>query len=311
MPAIDAAEGVELVAACDSDLPRAQAIAGPRGVRAYDQWTEMLEREQLDLLWVCTPPLAHRAPTVTALERGIHVYLEKPLARTRADGEAIVAAAADSDPICMVAYQWHASELLDEVRTALSDRPVGMMIGRNYGPVAGRSWFVDQAQGGGQVLERGSHHIDLQRAIAGEIAAVEAISGSVELAKHDRAPGSVEDVLALLFHFRSGTLGLVSIAWAADDQPQLYSLDVIARDASIWLDLGPETFTIRGRAGGVKLDASHGDPFDRSVARFLEVVRSGERGRVFCTPEDALHTLIVALACEEALASGATVELGP
>ena len=61
VPAIDATAGVELVAAADLDIDRASAIAEPRGAHAYARWDTMLEREQLDLLWVCTPPLHHRA----------------------------------------------------------------------------------------------------------------------------------------------------------------------------------------------------------------------------------------------------------
>jgi predicted dehydrogenase len=301
VPAIDAAEGVELVAACDTDLARAEAIAEPRRARAYREWEEMLERELLDALWVCTPPLLHRAPAVAALESGIHVYLEKPIARTLADAEAIAAAAAQSEAICAVGYQWHASELLDVVRDAARDQSIGMLVGRNYGPVARRPWFIDPAQGGGQVLERGSHHIDLQRAIAGEIAAVEAVRGSVRLTGRRTGTG-IEDVVALTFHFQSGALGSVSIAWTADGQPELYSLDVLAGDASIWLELGPQEFRARGTARGTPVYATFRDPFERSVARFLEAVRSGDRGRVFCTPDDALRTLSVALACEQALA---------
>jgi predicted dehydrogenase len=307
VPAIDAATDLELVAACDAELARAEVIAGPRGARAYDDWAAMLDREQLDALWVCTPPLFHREPTVAALARGIHVYLEKPIARTRADAEEIVGAAAASDAVCMVGYQWHASELLDDLRDAVADRPVGMLIGRNYGPVAVRPWFVDRTQGGGQILERGSHHIDLQRAIAGEVVAVRAHSGSTELVQHDRGEEAIEDVLALGLHFASGALGTVNMAWTAPGQPELYWVDVIAEHASIWLELGPERFRAGGVAAGTQLDAEYGDPFDRSVRRFVEVIGSGDRSRVFCTPDDALRTLIVALACERALSTGGTI----
>jgi predicted dehydrogenase len=207
----------------------------------------------------------------------------------------------------MVGYQWHASELLDDVREAVADRPVGMLIGRNYGPVAARPWFVDRTQGGGQILERGSHHIDLQRAIAGEVVAVRAFSGSTELAQHDRGEGTIEDVLALGLHFESGALGSVNMAWTAAGQPELYSVDVIGQDVSIWLELGPDRFRARGVAAGTQMDAEYGDPFDRSVARFVEVIRSGDRSRVFCTPGDALRTLTVALACERALSLDGTI----
>jgi myo-inositol 2-dehydrogenase / D-chiro-inositol 1-dehydrogenase len=306
VPAIDAAEGVQLVAAADLDSERAQAIAGPRGARAYARWEEMLDQEQLDLLWVCTPPLHHREPAAAALARGIHVYLEKPIARTMPDAEAIVEAARNGPGICVVGYQWHASELLDEARQALSGEPIGMLLGRNYGPVAGRPWFMDQAQGGGQILERASHHIDLQRAIAGEITAVAAVAGSVRLAQPD-AESSVDDAVSLTFHFQSGALGSVHSVWSRVGQPELYATDILAADATIMFDLGPDNFRIAGRSSDRELAASYGDPMLRSINRFLEVARSGNSSRIFCRPDDALRTLAVALACERALETGQRV----
>ena len=125
VPAIDAEPGLELVAACDTDSERAEAISGPRGGTAYTRFEEMLEHEQLDVLWVCTPPLFHRGPVEAALARGVHVYLEKPIARTLEDADAIVAAASSSRAICAVGYQYHASELLDDALALLEGQQPG------------------------------------------------------------------------------------------------------------------------------------------------------------------------------------------
>jgi myo-inositol 2-dehydrogenase / D-chiro-inositol 1-dehydrogenase len=308
VPAIDAAEDVHLVAACDSAFERAEVTADPRGANAYARWEEMLERERLDVLWVCTPPLQHRGPVVAALAAGVHVYLEKPIARTMDDAEAIVAAAeAAAGAVCAVGYQWHATELLDDARAALHGQAIGLLVGRNFGPVAGRPWFMDRAQGGGQVLERGSHHIDLQRALAGEITAVQAVAGSVRLAQAQRERGNVDDVVTLTFHFASGALGSVHSAWSRHGQPELYATDILATDATIALELGPAAFRISGQSAGRPLAGEYGDPLDRSIARFLEAARTGDRAAVVCQPADALRTLAVALACERALEHGRVV----
>jgi myo-inositol 2-dehydrogenase/D-chiro-inositol 1-dehydrogenase len=308
--AIDAAADVDLIAACDTDLERAEAIAGPRGARAYARWEEMLEREQLDLVWVCTPPLHHRGPVVAALAAGVHVYLEKPIARTMADAEAIVAAAnAAPGMVCAVGYQWHATELLDDVRRAVAGQRVGMLVGRNFGPVNGRPWFVDRAQGGGQLLERGSHHIDLQRSIAGEIAAVQTMAGSVRLAQAEGPRGNIDDAITLVFHFSSGALGCVHSAWSPDGQPEIYATDILATEATIALELGPDRFRIAGRSGAETLRAEYADPMDRSIDRFLAAARAGDRDGVFCRPADAMRTLAVAVACERALESGTVVSV--
>jgi myo-inositol 2-dehydrogenase / D-chiro-inositol 1-dehydrogenase len=308
VPALDTAAEVELVAACDTALERAEAIARPRSARAYKSWEEMLDREELDAVWVCTPPLHHRGPTLAALASGVHVYLEKPIARTLDDAEAIVAAARSAGTVCAVGYQWHASELVEEARQALAGQRVALLVGRNYGPVAGRPWFMDRAQGGGQILERGSHHIDLQRAIAGEISAVQAVAASERLAQAD-AEGSIDDVIGLLFHYESGALGSVYSAWSRDGQPELYATDIVATEATITLELGPEAYRITGISRGRRLDAEFGEPMKRSIERFLEAARTGDAGLVFCSPDDAVRTLVVALACERALDDGGRIDL--
>src|SRR4029079_7423033 len=117
-----------------------------------------------------------------------------------------------------------------------------MSVGRTSGRVSGRPWFVDRAQGGGQLLERGSHHIDLQRAIAGDIAAVPNTARAGRLAQADGPRGNIDDAITLLFHFANGALGCVHTVWSRDGQPELYGADTLATDATIALQLGADRF---------------------------------------------------------------------
>ncbi len=298
-PAIDEAADAQLVAVCDVDVARAQAVAGPRGAAVHTSWERMLEHEGLDALWVCTPPMHHRAPVEAALARGLHVYLEKPIARTVADGEAIAAAAAAAGAVCAVGYQWHASELVGLAREALAGARPALLVGRHYGPVAGRPWFMDPAQGGGQILERGSHHIDLQRALAGEVAAVRVAAAGGGLSGHSAS--GIDDAIVLELQFGSGALGIVTIAWSRPGQPELYTTDVLADGATLQLELGPDRFRLTGTSEGGAVDAAAADPVARSIRLFLDAAAAGDPAAVACTPVDALHTLRVAAACETAL----------
>jgi myo-inositol 2-dehydrogenase / D-chiro-inositol 1-dehydrogenase len=305
--AIDAVEDVRLVAVCDVQRERAEVMAGRHGATAYTSWQEMLDGERLDLLWVCTPPLHHRDPVVAALAAGVHVYLEKPVARTMEDAEAIVDAARSAAGVCAVGYQWRAGGLPEAAREALAGRQIGMLVGRNFGPAAARPWFVDRAQGGGQILERASHHIDLQRALAGEVAAVDAFAAGTHLSGADGS--SIDDAIALVLHFRSGALGTVHSVWSADGQPGRYSIDLLGEQATITLELGPADHRIGGVSRGRAIDAAFGDPMQRSIDRFLDAARRRDRSLVACPADDATRTLTVALACERALADGARVTL--
>ncbi|MFZ5673037.1 MAG: Gfo/Idh/MocA family protein, partial [Pseudomonadota bacterium] len=86
--------GAELVAVVDQNLDLARAAAGKHpGCRAYRSHDELLASEQLDLISICTPDNLHRDAAIAAAAKGVHLFIEKPIASTIEDGEAIVAAA--------------------------------------------------------------------------------------------------------------------------------------------------------------------------------------------------------------------------
>jgi myo-inositol 2-dehydrogenase / D-chiro-inositol 1-dehydrogenase len=300
------AAGVELVGVCDLDAERARALAGSAAV--YTEWRALVDGESPDAVFVCTPPQTHREIAVAALEQGIHTYLEKPIARGLDDARAIVETAARAQAVCAIGYQWRAVEALDALREALEGQELGLLIGIATGPTKSRPWFLDRAQGGGNLLERASHQIDLERAVGGEVVAVQAAAASVTLAQSAGGDqGDIEDAAALVLQLANGGIATIQIAWTRDGLPGVYSLDVLGSDSSLHLELDPG-FTLTGRSRDRPVHAAmRQHPSDRTVERFLDAARSGDRAAVFCTPLDAAGTLAVALACEEAIASGDTV----
>jgi myo-inositol 2-dehydrogenase/D-chiro-inositol 1-dehydrogenase len=301
---LDRLEGVELAAVCDIDEARARDLAGSAAV--YTDWRELLDRESLDCVFVCTPPLLHRDPAVEALARGIHVYLEKPIARGLDDARTIVQAAERGSAVCAVGYQWRAIEVLDDLREALDGQELGLLIGIGTGPTKSRPWFLDREQGGGNLLERASHTVDLERAIGGEVVAVQSTAGTVPLAQSAGERGDIEDAAAIALRFANGAVGSSTIAWTRDGLPGRYSLDVLGSDSSLRLELDPD-FTLTGVSGGRAIASrATQQPIERGVERFFDAARTGDAESIFCTPRDAAGTLATVIACERALTSGTT-----
>ncbi|RDI74604.1 putative dehydrogenase [Gaiella occulta] len=299
----------EVVAVCDVDRARAEKAA-PDGAAVYEDWRQLLDGETLDAAWVATPPLHHRDAAVAAMERGLPVFLEKPVARTLEDARAVVETWEQTGTVCAIGYQWHATEGLETLRAELDGQQVALLYGVSVGPTAARPWFLDRCGGGGNVLERGSHQIDLMRAVAGDVARVQATASDVKLAQRETAAGDIEDAATLVLQFESGAVGTIVLAWTRPGQPGSYSLDVVASEATLRLKLDP-AFQVTGQVGGRRVKArmtTH--PFERAIARFVEAVGAGDPTRVFCTPRDAMGTLATALACERSLLEdGRTVEL--
>jgi myo-inositol 2-dehydrogenase / D-chiro-inositol 1-dehydrogenase len=305
---ISALPGADLAAVADIDAARAAEVAASTGGSAYADWGEMLDAEPLDAVVVCTPPMAHRDPCLAAVERGLAVYLEKPVARTREDARTIADAVRAAGAVVAVGYQYRAIDFLSDLRAAAETDPPGLLASYSVGATAGRPWFVTQAEGGGQVLERASHHIDLQCAIAGPVEWVQAAGTRIDLAGPDRPEGSdIDDVIALSLGFRSGALGTVLCAWTSPALPSTYTLDIVSAGSAVHVELDPG-FTARGTLRGrdVALGLSTA-PMRRGMERFLEAVGAGDPELVACDVAAASASLDVALACERALAGGGRV----
>jgi predicted dehydrogenase len=300
----------ELAAVCDLDLDRAAALADGTGARTYPDWRDLLDREDLEALIVSTPPMAHRDPAVAALRHGLPVYLEKPIARTLEDAADIVAAAGSTGTVCAVGYQWHALDLLDELPGLLADQQIGLLVGTNIGPTQSRPWFTDMRAGGGNLLERGSHHMDLARAVAGEVAAVQAAASRIRLARGAGDAGDIDDALTIMLELVSGALATVVVAWTRSGQPGSYGMDIIASEATLRLGLDPD-FTLTGMSRGQPVSRRADiHPGGLSVRRFLDAVHERDPAAVACTPADAAAPLAVAAAAEEALRTSRAVRVG-
>jgi myo-inositol 2-dehydrogenase / D-chiro-inositol 1-dehydrogenase len=309
---------VEVAVVCDIEAARAADLAALVGATVSTSWEATLAADELDALFVCTPPALHVGPAVASLERGLAVYLEKPLARSLEDGRRIVDAWGRSTAVCAVGYQWRSLDLLPALRAAIGDLTPGMLVSRSYGSTElGRgdravvgagssgSWFVDPRRSGGILFELGSHDIDLQCALAGPVVSVQASSASGRLALAGAPVTGLDDAVVVTLRFASGALGSVLIAWTDAQDPPLYSLDVLGTDVALHLELDP-VFRLEGQARGTAIaETGRNDPRESTLDRFFEAVRSGDRGRVPCSPADALGTLATAIACEQSLASGA------
>jgi myo-inositol 2-dehydrogenase / D-chiro-inositol 1-dehydrogenase len=297
----------ELVAVCDLDSERAEALASGTGARTYRDWRELLDREDLGAVIVAVPPQAHREPAVAALGRGLPVYLEKPIARTAEDAAEIVAVAKSTGTVCAVGYQWHALDLLGDLPPLLAGQQIGLLLGTSIGPTQSRPWFVDMRAGGGNLLERGSHHLDLARTVAGEVASVQTAAGRVRLARSGGEGGDIDDALTMMLEMTSGALATIVVGWTKPGQPGRYGLDIVASDATLRLALDPD-FTLTGLSAGQPVDKrAASQPMERSMSRFLRAVRERDPAAVVCTPPDAAATLAVAIAAERALETSRAV----
>jgi len=92
-PALSRAADTKLAAICSRELTRAQAVAERFGfARAYDSYEQFLRDETVEVVYICTPNALHADQAIRAAKAGKHVLVEKPMALTRTEGEAMIEA---------------------------------------------------------------------------------------------------------------------------------------------------------------------------------------------------------------------------
>ena len=294
------AGGTSIVGVVDLDPGRAADLADRTSSRVFPD-VDTLLGEQPDALVVTTPPGSRRDVVVDALERGIAVFTEKPISRTLDEARAIVDASERTGVTCAIGYQWRAVGVLADLDAQLAGQQVGVLASRGVGISQVRDWYHDPAQSGGLVSERGTHHIDIQRRVAGEVRAVQAVRVGTALSARPVVDGERrEDAICLLLEFVSGAVGTVVVVWATPEHEREQTLTVVSSDGSYLMKLDPD-FTLTGHTGDRPVSSAGGaHPFAASLTTFLDAVRQGDPTAVFCTPRQAAGSLAVALACADA-----------
>jgi myo-inositol 2-dehydrogenase/D-chiro-inositol 1-dehydrogenase len=298
--------GVSIVAVGDDDVMRAAELAEAWDATSYSLWQSMLIFEQLDAVVIATPTAVHAEQVLTALDQGMHIYVEKPPALDRGMAQRIAEAATAQNRIVHVGFQHRYSSLVAPWFQALEGRAVSLVHAHLYQGVPEGSDGENPALCGGQVMGQAMHLLDLCRFLVDDITAVAAFSGHALC--RDKPNWQGADSTAVALQFASGATGTLSMTYGLPLAiPGHLALDVVAEGPLLLRFTGADLQVVT--ESGVESWELEEPPDFAAIATFLEAVRSGDRSALRVPYDDAVRTLHVALACNEAAELGRTVHL--
>jgi predicted dehydrogenase len=270
--------GVELTAVLDPHEERAETLAGPLGATISDDLDGFLD--QVDLVTVASPASTHARLAAVALQRGKHVYVEKPLADDADEGRALVAAARESGAVLACGHQeravFRAIGLL-----GLPERPTRIEAVRR-GTFTGRNTDVSC------VLDLMIHDIDLALALAGETPEEVSARGRI-------AAGPFTDEARAELSFAGGMTARLEASRIAVMRER--TMRLVFPSGVMEIDFLARRFVDKtpfGLNSHFAETADGRDPLGASVAAFVAAVR-GESNRPLVTGEEASRALDVAL----------------
>jgi predicted dehydrogenase len=202
--------GARLVAIADVVASRAERIAKEQHAQAYSDYRKMLERDDIDVVNICTPSGLHAQMTIDALQAGKHVICEKPMALNLHDADRMIATAqATGKKLCVVLQNRYNPPMQDLRRIVDENRLGKILLGnatvRWYRPQEyyEDGWHGTWAMDGGALMNQSIHHIDALQWLMGEVDSVFAYTAT--LAHKMEA----EDVGVATLRFKSGALGVI------------------------------------------------------------------------------------------------------
>ncbi|MSR32028.1 MAG: Gfo/Idh/MocA family oxidoreductase [Gemmataceae bacterium] len=215
----------ELVALCDSDLNRAGAFANEFGGKPFTSLAQALKEARPDVLLIATPHPLHRAPAVEALAAGVAVLVEKPLAASLEDCNAMLMAAKSSGATLGVISQRRFFEPVQRMKQAIDAGKIGKPILGHFIMYSWRSLEYYRSdpwrgkwdtEGGGVLVNQSPHQLDLLRWFLGPVAEVQGYYSNLN------HPGvEVEDTAVASLKFANGALG--SILASVSQKPGIHT----------------------------------------------------------------------------------------
>jgi predicted dehydrogenase len=310
---LSARPNARLVAVGDPVTESIDAAAAATGAQGYAEPLALLAEADLDAVVIASPTTTHLPLALAAVERGIAVLVEKPLAATPAEADELVAAGARAGVPIQVGHVERFNPAVLELGRLLGAgwlSTVYAITSRRAGP------FPDRIRDVGVTIDLATHDVDILSFVAGER------PSRVSAETAQRVHREHEDLLFGLLSFPSGTVAMLDVDWLTPAKRR--TLTVVGEEGMFELDYLSQrlTFTrstdttnprlIGGYAPtfegeSVDLPLESGEPLAAELDAFLAVVREG--GRPVVDAEDGRWAVVVADALLRAAHEHRTVEL--
>lgn len=212
---------VDLVGVCDSTGYLLDILTKYTGVPTFKDYVKMLDQARPAAVIIATPTHLHAPMIRQAIERGIHVFCEKPLVIDPVDSEALTQLAREHGVVTQVGYHNRFVGAFREAHRLLGLGALGTVntaLAEAYGPVvlkaSGKSWRSQRATGGGCLYDYAAHPLNLLTWYLGE---PESVSGS-QLTSIFSA--QIDDAVASTLHYRDASAQIIS-NWSDESQRKM------------------------------------------------------------------------------------------
>ena len=294
-------DDIEFTAMCDVSEERATQRAAEFGGSAYTDFRQMYDKETLDAVYICTPPFAHGEQERIACEKGIPMFIEKPVAVELEQAVIINEYVQRSGVITSVGYHWRYGGNAQYAKSVVDKEPQILgALGYWIGGMPGTPWWRVRAQSGGQHVEQTTHIFDLARYILGDGKTVHGVAtrgGMAHVPNYD-----IDDMSMVNIEFENGSIANIVSGCAMEKWGRVH-LEVFCRGLVVTIG-GANKINRKGEEED--LPKAGGEDRDRV---FIDAVKSGDGSQILSPYSDALKTFRIMMAASKSFETGKAVDL--
>ena len=299
---------LELRAGYSRSADKTAKFAETFGCEAMSSYEEMLALDDLDGVILTTPNSAHRPGTEAAAAAGKHVFVEKPVSNTIADGRAMIAACEAANVVLAVGHSYrrhgalrHLKKMIDDGELGRVSHVEGVFSNDNGLKPKPGAWRTDPAEiPGGCLMQIGIQQIDNLLYLLGDAKELTAYVDRLE------TEPDIEDVTTLLMRFESGAIGYIASNYIS---PRRFMLTVHGTRGNAFFDTANDGLRVQktGESKPSPVDYPAADHLLAELEDFADAAAEGRKPEIDGT--DALNPLAVVLGAVQSPKEGRSIAL--
>lgn len=285
---------VELVGIADTNEKRVRELANQFNTEAFTNYRNLLSND-LDAVSIAVPTTLHKEAALAAIEYGIHLLVEKPIADSLESADEIIHAANDAGLKLMVGHIERFNPAVMKLKEIIDSGELGKIVSistRRVGPYNPRIRDV------GIIIDIGTHDIDVISFLYDKkVNSVYAIAGS--------DIHTFEDHASILLRYDENKAGIIESNWLTPHK--IRKLTAIGLKGVAYLDYMEQTVELHDEEWIRKAKVERSEPLKNELKYFIDAVLNNKE--ICSSGEDGLHALQVAVAAIDSYKNGRIVEV--
>jgi len=269
-----------LSAICDSNIERAEEFEKKYSVNSYNSIEKLMENEDFDAAFVCTPTITHSEIAKKLIENKKHVFIEKPMTYLSEDGQNLIEIAKKNNVVLTCGYIERFNPAVDTVKNFLKSKKYGELIRLEFYREHRMPQHINDV---GIIYDTSVHDIDTAMWLFNE-------TPEVVFARSGKINHEHEDFATIMLGFKNNKIATISSNWITPTRVR--NFNAVCTDARIFSDFITQEIRIETDKGSENYSGERKEPLSLEIKNFIDAIEG--KNEIIVKPEHAVNVTKIA-----------------